>query len=568
MNAASSTNTLPPLSTADAALADWEVQRPRWEELQNRALPDAAALAAWIRDWSELSDAVEEVSTRLAIAANCDTRDAAKAAAHLHYIETVEPELSVVNDTLNRKLLAHPAAAALPVDHERWLLSARMDIELFCDQNIPLHTEIARLVQSYDEIQGAMTVEWEGETRNLAWMESLLQEPDRAVRERAWRLSAARRLQDQDRLETLFDRMLELRRQIAANLKLPDFVDYAFKSNLRTDYSAADCRSFHAAVDKTVVPAYKDTLESRRQSLGLDRLRPWDLDCDPQGRPPLKPFQSIDELTEKTARIFARVGSDLAARFAILRDNSLMDLDSRVGKAPGGYQTSLNKARLPFIFMNAVGLNRDLFTLLHESGHAFHYLLARDQALPFNREAPMEFCEVASMAMERLGAAHLEEFYAPAEVRRAIASQDEKMFRLFPWIATIDAFQHWLYTTPHTPTQRREHWLELHERFGPGVDWSGIEQYRGHSWHKQLHLFHAPFYYIEYGIAQIGALQVWQRAVKDPAEALRLYQHALSLGGTLGLRNLFTAAGLKFGMDEATLRPLLEKVREEWRAMA
>ena len=559
-------DSLPPLAAADAALADWESQRPHWEELQHRALPDAAALELWIHDWNALSDVVGEISTRLNIAANCDTRDAGKAAALLNFIETVEPKLAVAGDALNRKLLAHPAVTALPADHQRWLLSARMGIALFCDENLPLHTELSRLVQTYDEIQGVMTVEWEGETRNLAWMESLLQEPDRAVREKAWRLSAERRLLDQNRLDALFDRMLELRRQVAANLKLPDFVDYAFKSNLRTDYSAADCRIFHAAVETAAVPIYRDALESRRQALGLEQLRPWDLDCDTAGLPPLKPFAAIPELIEKTGRIFARLNPALAEHFAILQGNPLMDLDSRVGKAPGGYQASLEKSRLPFIYMNAVGLNRDLFTLLHESGHAFHYLLARGQALPFNRGAPMEFCEVASMAMERLGAAHLDEFYAPADIRRAVASQDEKLFRIFPWIATIDAFQHWLYTTPHTPAQRREQWLELDERFGPGVDWSGIERHRGHFWHKQLHLFHAPFYYIEYGIAQIGALQVWQRAVKDPAEALRLYQHALSLGGTLGLRDLFSAAGLKFGMDEETIKPLLEKVREEWQA--
>ncbi len=357
--------------------------------------------------------------------------------------------------------------------------------------------------------------------------------------------------------------MLELRRKIAANLGL-NYVDYAFKSNMR-DYTPADCIRFHGAVEKAVMPAYREALEARRKALGLDRLRPWDLNCDPQGRPPLKPFQGADELMDKVHHIFKQLDPELASMFGVLRENGLMDLENRVGKAPGGYQSSLTEVRLPFIFMNAVGVNEDVFTLLHESGHSFHYLLARDQAVSFNRHAPMEFSEVASMAMERLGARFLSEFYGPEEIKRAIRTEDEEVFRLLPWVATIDAFQHWIYTTTHTPEQRRDYWLELDARFGPNVDWSGLEEFRGHAWHRQLHLFEYPFYYIEYGIAQLGALQVWSRSLKDPVEALRLYKQGLSQGGTQGLAGLFEAAGLRFDMGEDAIRPLIEEVHREWR---
>jgi oligoendopeptidase F len=547
-------------------LGDWEAQKPLWEELKKRILPDAAALRKWIEDWSELSDAVGEESSRRYIDMTCYTQDQKKEAAYLHFVEKIEPELSPINDALNRKLIAHPAAAALPADHGKWLRAVRAGIELFREENIPLYTEIAKLSQTYQKIQGGMTVEWEGETRTLSRMSPLLQEPDRDLREKAWRKIAERRLQDRDRLESLFDQLLELRRKVATNLGL-DYAAYAFKSNLR-DYAPADCFRFHAAVEKAVVPVYREALEAHRKALGLDRLRPWDLNCDPLGKQPLKPFHGARELSDGVRRIFERLDPELAAMFGVLRENGLMDLDNRVGKAPGGYQSSLTEVRLPFIFMNAVGLNGDVFTLLHESGHAFHYLLARDQGLPFNRHAPMEFCEVASMSMERLGARHLDAFYGAEEIKRSIRMEDEEVFRLLPWVATIDAFQHWLYATPHTSGQRRDKWLELDNRFGPNVDWTGLEEFRSHAWHRQLHLFEYPFYYIEYGIAQLGALQVWSRSLGNPLEALRLYKHGLALGGTRGLADLFSAAGLRFDMGEETIRPLIDKVRDEWRSMA
>jgi oligoendopeptidase F len=545
-------------------LGDWDAQKPLWDELANRPLPDAGALARWIADWSELSDAVQEESSRRYIQMTCYTQDKAIEAAYLHFVEKIEPELAPLGDALNRKLAAHPDTAKLPGDHAKWLHSVKVGIELYREENIPLYTELTKLSNEYQKITGAQTVEWEGETKTLSQLSPILQEPDRAKREKAWRAIAGRRLQDRDQLDKLYDEMLVLRKRITANAGL-DFVDYIFKSNLR-DYTPRDCFAFHDAVEKAVVPVYREALEAHRKSLGLEALRPWDLNCDSHGRPPLRPFQSSEELVAGVDEIFAKLDPELRELFSVLRDGGLMDLDNRVGKAPGGYQSSLTETRLPFIFMNSVGLNQDVFTLLHEAGHAFHYLLARDQALPFNRQAVMEFCEVASMSMERLGAKHLGVFYKDEDARRAIRAEDEEVFRILPWVATIDAFQHWIYTTAHTPEQRRQKWLDLDARFGPDVDWSGLEEFRAHSWHRQLHLFEYPFYYIEYGIAQLGALQVWKRSLENPAEALALYKRGLSLGGTRGLAELFTATGGTFDMSEKTIRPLIEAVREEWAA--
>jgi oligoendopeptidase F len=546
----------------DLDLGDWDAQKPLWDELVRRDLPDAAALQKWIADWSELSDAVGEESSRRYIQMTCYTQDKAIEAAYLHFVEKIDPELAPLGDALNRKLAAHPDTAKLPRDHAKWLESVKVGIELYREENIPLYTELTKLSNEYQKITGSQTVEWEGETKTLSQLSPILQEPDRAKREKAWRAIAGRRLQDRDQLDALYDEMLVLRKKITANLGL-DFVDYIFKSNLR-DYTPQDCFDFHNAVEKAVVPVYREALEAHRASLGLDALRPWDLNCDSLGRAPLKPFQSSEELVAGVDTIFGKLDPELRELFSVLRDGGLMDLDNRVGKAPGGYQSSLTETRLPFIFMNSVGLNQDVFTLLHEAGHAFHYLLARDQALPFNRQSVMEFCEVASMSMERLGAKHLETFYKPEDAKRAIRAEDEEVFRILPWVATIDAFQHWIYTTAHTPEQRKQKWLDLDARFGPSVDWSGLEEFRAHAWHRQLHLFEYPFYYIEYGIAQLGALQVWKRSLENPAEALSLYKLALSLGGTRGLASLFTAAGGRFDMTEATIRPLIEAVRKEW----
>ncbi len=543
-------------------LGDWDAQKPLWEELGTRELPDAAALKQWIADWSELSDAVGEEAARRYIEMTCYTQDKDIEARYMHFVEKIEPELAPLDDALNRKLVAHPDAANLPKDHAQWLAAVKSGIELYREENIPLYTELAKLSNEYQKITGAQTVEWEGETKTLSQLSPILQETDRDRREKAWRAIAARRLEDRDTLDALYDKMLAIRQRIAANTGL-SFIDYTFKSKQR-DYTPQDCFDFHDAVEKTVVPVYREALEAHRKALGLDALRPWDLSCDPHGRPPLRPFKTSEELIAGVDAIFAKLDPELRDLFSVLRDGGLMDLDNRVGKAPGGYQSSLTETRLPFIFMNAVGLNQDVFTLLHEGGHAFHYLLARDQALPFNRQAVMEFCEVASMSMERLGAKHLEAFYTPEEAKRAIRAENEEVFRILPWVATIDAFQHWIYAHEHTPAQRTEFWLSLDERFGATVDWSGLEEYRAHAWHRQLHIFELPFYYIEYGIAQLGALQVWKRSLTDVPGALALYKKALSLGGTRGLADLFAAAGGNFDMTEDTIRPLIDAVRVDW----
>jgi oligoendopeptidase F len=437
-------------------------------------------------------------------------------------------------------------------------------VELFREENVALETEEARLGQQYQKLAGSLTVQFHGEEKTLVQMGKYLEEPDRPLRQEAWELVAKRRLQDREKFEDQFDQLVKLRGQIAANAGFQNYRDYAFRLMGRFDYTPDDCVKFHDAVAAVVLPAVRELQAERRQQLGLDKLRPWDMSVDPLNRPALKPFEKVEDMVARSQRIFNKLDGELAGGFQQMQDLKLLDLANRKGKAPGGYQSTLNEARLPFIFMNAVGQQRDVETILHEAGHAFHALATRDEDLLAYRSAPIEFCEVASMSMELLGNEFIEEFYQPTEANRARRTHLEGILGVLAWIATVDAFQHWVYTHPgHTRTERAASWNALLDRFAGDVDWSSYEDARAHLWHRQLHVFLYPFYYIEYGIAQLGALQVWANSKCDKTKALRDYKAALALGGSRPLPELFATAGCKFQFDAATIKPLVELTQSE-----
>ena len=443
-------------------------------------------------------------------------------------------------------------------------------VELFRPENVALETEEAKLCQQYQKLSGSLTVNFRGEEKTLVQMGRYLEEPDRALRQEAWELVAKRRLQEAEKFEDIFDQLIELRERIARNAGFKNYRDYAFRRLGRFDYTPEDCARFHDAVAREVMPVVRELQAARRRQLGLDKLhpghlRPWDLAVDPQNRPPLKPFAEVGEMVSRTQKIFDRLDGELAGGFRQMQDLHLLDLDNRKGKAPGGYQSTLSESRLPFIFMNAVGQQRDVETILHEAGHAFHALATRDEDLHAYRNGPpIEFCEVASMSMELLGNEFIEEFYSAADASRARRVHLEGVVGVFPWIATVDEFQHWIYTHPgHSRAERAAAWLELMDRFGGDVDWSGYEAARAHLWHRQLHIFIHPFYYIEYGIAQLGALQVWANSKRDKVKALDDYKKSLALGGSRPLPELFAAAGCKFEFSAATIKPLIQLARSE-----
>jgi oligoendopeptidase F len=548
-------------------LGDWPQIAPCFDQLEVRGpqCASAAELERWLLDWSELTAALDEESSRRYIAMTCHTDDLEAERAYLHFVETIEPQLKPRQFALEKIYVAHSRRASLP--QPRFAIFDRdvqAHVQLFRPENVALETEEAKVGQQYQKLTGALTVNFRGAEKTLVQMGRHLEEPDRALRQEAWELVAQRRLQEREKFEDQFDQLVKLRGQIAANAGFRNYRDYAFRKLGRFDYTPEDCVKFHDAVAHEVMPALRGLQTQRRHQLGLEKLRPWDLSVDPLGRAALRPFERVDDMVARSQKIFNRLDGELAVGFQRMQDVRLLDLDNRKGKAPGGYQSTLNEARLPFIFMNAVGQQRDVETILHEAGHAFHALATREEDLLAYRSAPIEFCEVASMSMELLGNEFLEEFYPPADANRARRTHLESIISVLAWIATVDAFQHWIYTHPgHSRAERAAAWNQLMDRFAGDVDYSGHEAARAHLWHRQLHIFLHPFYYIEYGIAQLGALQVWANSKRNPARALADYKAALALGGSRPLPELFRAAGCQFRFDAATLRPLVKLTRDE-----
>jgi len=556
-------------------LGDWRQLAPLFDRLEVRAreINSVADLERWLLDWSELSAALDEEASRRYIAMTCHTDNAEAEKAYLHFVENVDPQLKPRQFALEKLYVTHPLREELielgdvGVAVNRYEIfdrDTRNHVELFRPENVPLETEEAKSSQRYQKLIGAQTVNFRGEEKTLVQMGRYLEEPDRALRQEAWELVARRRLQDADPCEALFDELLKLRGQIARNAGFDNYRDYMFQRMGRFDYTPEDCFQFHQAIESEFVPAVRRIQEERRARLKLDKLHPWDLAVDPLNRPALKPFKQVDEMVSRTQNIFNRLDAGLAQGFQQMQDLKLLDLDNRKGKAPGGYQSTLAESRLPFIFMNAVGLQRDVETILHEAGHAFHALATRNEDLYPYRSAPIEFCEVASMSMELLGNEFIGEFYPDNDAKRALKTHLEGILGFFPWMATVDAFQHWIYTHPdHSRAQRKAAYLDLMDRFGGATDWSGWEEARAYSWHRQLHIFIHPFYYVEYGIAQLGALQVWANSKRDKKKALTDYKQALALGGSRPLPELFRAAGCQFEFSAKTIRPLAEMLGEE-----
>jgi len=546
---------------------DWSQIEPLFDRL-DRECGEARTVEdfeRWLLDWGEVSAALDQESSCRYIAMTCHTDDESAKEAYLKFVEEIEPQLKPRQFQLANRYLAHPLRQSVPRRrYEVFDRETEVEVELYRDDNVPLETEETKLGQQYQELIGSLTVQFRGEEKTLPQMARYLEEPDRALRQEAWELSARRRLQEKAKLDEIFDQLTRLRERIGANAGFSNYRDYAFRSKCRFDYSPADCLDFHEAVEKEVLPIVRDLQSSRCEQLGIESLRPWDSEVDPRNRAPLHPFGNIAELTSRSHEIFSKLDPELGADFQKMRDLKLLDLENRKGKAPGGYQSTLNEARLPFIFMNAVGVQRDVETVLHEGGHAFHALATQEEDFYSYRHAPIEFCEVASMSMELLGNEHLEQFYRPGEAQRARRVHLVGIVKFFPWMATVDAFQHWIYTHEgHSAAERTAAWLGLMKRFGGLTNWISYEEIRASLWHRQLHIFLEPFYYVEYGIAQLGALQVWANARRNRAEALRAYRTALSLGGSRPLPELFQAAGCVLNFKADAIRPLMQLIRED-----
>ncbi len=541
-------------------LADIAALTPWIDCLEERlkAATSVSDLELWLDQAGEFFAACDDESSRRYIAMTCQTDDPEREKAYLQFIEVLEPWMKPKRFSLWRRLTAHPAFSQLSADYQVFRRSAQTEVMIYREANVLRETESAKLSQVYQKTMGAMTVQFEGSEKTLTQLAPIQEEPDRPRRQRAWEASTTRRLQDAEVIDTQFEQLIQLRESIAQEAGFTDFRAYSFEAKERFDYTPEDCITFHQSIESTFVPLTRSLQKNRQEKLGIDSVRPWDLGVDPLNRPPLRPFKTAEELVGKTSRTLHRLDRRLGKLFDDMQERNLLDLENRKGKAPGGYQASLSEARLPFIFMNAVGMENDVKTLLHEAGHAFHTYQARNQRLYWYRWAPIEFCEVASMAMELLAAPFLTEFYSEEELLRSQKDHLEGIIKFFPWMAIIDAFQHHVYTHPHQSREERDlAWNTLLNRFGGIEDWRGYEKVRTKLWHRQPHLFTSPFYYVEYGIAQLGALQLWRIFQEDRGRAIECYLHGLSLGGSKPLPELFKETGIEFDFSEKTISPLI-----------
>jgi len=551
----------------DFDATQWDNIEPYTRDLLERKLTCSGCLETLIKDASTLAEHVSEAGALLYIGMTCDTESEGKRGSFLDFVSNVRPKLSEFSDALNRRIVEHPAVKDLPDRYSLMLRGMRTDIEIFRKENIPLNVKQTELVTEAQGITGGMTVEFEGEERTFPQMSVYLESNERSVRQAAWTGMSERRMQDQERMSEIFDELVTLRHQIALNAGFQSYTHYMFKAMHRFDYTIDDCLEFHDSVESVCMPILRKINRERREAFGLGNLSPWDVNektgggPDIHGREALRPFEDVDEMVEKLSEMFHEISTDLGGKFDKLVEMDTLDLDTRKGKAPGGYQYYLEKSRVPFIFMNAAGLQGDLETMIHEAGHAFHSLYCGHLDLIDERNYPIEFAEVASMSMELLTQPWWNKFYDKEEADRARRTHLEGVVFLLPWIATIDSFQHWIYENPnHTREERAKIWLSIRDRFGSEMDWTGYSDFKEVSWQQQGHLYGVPFYYIEYGIAQLGSLQLWKTQLGNSQKALDDYANAMKLGNTRTLPELFSAADLKLGFDEEHFLSLMDSV--------
>jgi oligoendopeptidase F len=551
----------------DFKVTDWTALEPYFKELLERPIDSKEVLEKWLNDVSELEAVVGEDAAWRQINMTRDTENKELENAFTFFVTEIQPKMQPYADKLNRKLVENEFVNTLEGEaYQVYLRNVKKNIELFREVNIPLQADIAVLAQQYGVINGKMGVEVDGREYTLQQASKFLENPNRELREKVYRKIQERRLQDKEQLNELFTKLVSLRDQVARNAGFPNYRDYKFADLGRFDYKKEDCFQFHEAVKTQVRPLVDFIYDRKRQKLGLPTLRPWDTEAEPEGVKPLTPFATGEELVNKTIEAFNRMHPFFGECLTKMKEMGRLDLDSRKGKAPGGYNCPLPETGAPFIFMNAAGQMGDLTTMVHEGGHAVHSFLAHNLPLTAFKEYPMEIAEVASMAMELFSMDYWDVFFDnPEDLQRAKQHQLERVITIFPWIATIDKFQHWVYENPnHTLEEREENWRSiLNDYTSIAMDVSGLEEYRKFSWQRQLHLYEVPFYYIEYGIAQLGAIGLWKQFKENKDKAVNNYINALQLGGTKTLPQLYEAAGLKFSFSPEYISELMLFVHGE-----
>lgn len=545
----------------------WENLEPIFNELINRSLNSVKDMEQWLRDRSEIEAALEEDFAWRYIRMTCDTTDEKLLTEFQFFATEIEPKIAPLNNELNKKFIQSPFAEQL--DEAKYYVYVRgikKALELFREENIPLLTKIQVEQQKYQGITGSMSVKLGGQEYTLEQAAVFLKDTDRNVRQEAWEAITARRLEDKEKLDELFNSLLKLRHQVALNAGFENFRDYMFQALGRFDYTPGDCYDFHKAIQEEIVPLLKLQAEKRLKALALNELKPWDMDVDISGKPALKPFSNGEELIEKSIKCFRGLSPYIGERLEIMKANGFFDVDSRKGKAPGGYNYPLAESGAPFIFMNSAGTFRDLTTMVHEGGHAVHTFISAGLELNDFKHLPSEVAELASMSMELISMDHWDKFFDNSEdLIRAKKDQLKDVLKTLPWVAVVDQFQHWIYTNPdHTSEERSEAWTKIFEPFGNNfANWSEHQHALENLWQKQLHIFEVPFYYIEYGIAQLGAIAVWKNYKNDPEKGLSNYLNALKLGYTKTIKEIYETAGIEFNFTAAYVKELADFVQKE-----
>lgn len=545
----------------------WEDVSALFEELVERPINSLAELKLWLKNRSDLDAYLQEDLGWRYIHQTCDTTDEAKRELLNFFIQEIEPHLAKYADVLNRKMLSNPFLSALTeTGFSVYFRGVKKEVELFREENIPLLTDIQTLGNEYGQITGSMTVELEGKTVTFQQAAVELKSSDRTKRKEVYTKINERRLRSAEELNSLFDKLLKLRHQVALGADYKNFRDYMFDALGRFDYTAQHCFDFHESVAEHIVPIISSFEEERKMQLGYEKLMPWDLEVDPELQAPLEPYSNSEDLIEKTIEVFTRIRPDFGKVIRLMQEKGHLDLDSRIGKAPGGYNYPLHQSSLPFIFMNSAGTMRDMVTMMHEGGHAVHSWLSKDLELTAFKSTPSEIAEVASMAMELISMEHWDVFFDdPDTLRRARKYQLEKILSILPWIATVDAFQHWLYLNPsHTESERQAEWVKIFRKFaGHVIDRSETAAYEPFGWHRQLHIFEVPFYYIEYGIAQLASIGIWKNYKTNPEKTLEQYAAALTAGYIYTLPELYEMAGIRFDFSSDYIKELAAFVQTE-----
>lgn len=549
-------------------VTDWEAIKPFLDDLKDRSFNSPEDFKQWLLDRSELESVLSEDLAWRYIRMTCDTANSKFTEEFNFFVGHIQPHVAPYTDAFNRKALESPFLNQVRSQkgYDVAVKLLEKDRRIFREQNIPLDAEQQQEQQRYGSITGAMTVEIDGKELTLQQASDYLQKNDRKKREEAWKKISQRRFSDHQELDKLFNKLVFLRNQIATNADFSNFRDFMFKALGRFAYTAEDCFSFHDAVQQEVVPVLKQLAEQRREALQAEELKPWDLNVNYFGDEALKPFSDGEDLLNKTIACFNRIDPYIASCIQTMKKMGHLDLESRKGKAPGGYNYPLDETGVPFIFMNATSSLRDLVTMVHEGGHALHSFLTRNLELLAFKHPPSEVAELASMSMELISMEHWDVFFDKEEdLKRAKREHLEDIIGTLPWVATIDKFQHWIYENPgHSATERTSAWSHIYESFSNQItDWSGLEIYKKYLWQKQLHIYEVPFYYIEYAIAQLGAIAIWRNYKADPTQGLKKYMEALALGYTKPINEIYEVAGIRFDFSRDYIRELVSFIREE-----